>query len=107
MCRTSCGCFFEPLHLKPYFSKSTLWEIVFWFCVEGEGIWECSTVGVSWFCGLLFEFGPLFYLMPTSRCDAVNDVQSRTSEAWAVSCKKRFRANVLVWGLPKSFTTLV
>ena len=23
-----------------------------------------------------------------------------------MSCKKRFRANILVWGLPKSFTTL-
>ena len=44
--------------------------------------------------------------MPTSRCDVVNDVQPRTGEAWAVSCKKPFRANVLVWGLPKSFTTL-
>ena len=53
-----------------------------------------------------FEFSPLFYIMPTSRYDAVKDVQPRTGEAWAVSCKKRFRANVLVWALPKSFTTL-
>ena len=44
--------------------------------------------------------------MPTPRCAAVNDVQPGTGEAWAVSCKKRFRANVLVWGLPKSFTIL-
>ena len=43
--------------------------------------------------------------MPTSRCNAVNDVQPRTGEAWAVSCKKRF-TNALVWELPKSFTTL-
>ena len=44
--------------------------------------------------------------MPTSRCDAVKAVQLGTGETWAVNCKKRFRAYVLVWGLPKSFTTL-
>ena len=52
---------------------------------------------------VLCEFSSLFYLMPTSRCDAL---QLGTGKAWAVSSKKRFRANFLVWGLPKSFTKL-
>ena len=60
------------------------------------GVFHCRCQLV---CGLLFEFGQLFYLMPILRCDVVNNVQLRTSDAWAVSCYL-----VLIWGLLKSFT---
>ena len=30
----------------------------------------------------------------------------RTSDDWEVSYKKRFRANIIVWGMPRDLTTL-
>ena len=39
--------------------------------------------------------------MPT-----VTTRQPRTSEDWVVSKHKRFRANIIVWGMPKDLTTL-
>ena len=40
--------------------------------------------------------------------DAVTtkDRQPRTSEDWVVSKRKRFRANIIVWGMSKDLTTL-
>ena len=44
--------------------------------------------------------------MHTSRCAQIRDSQTGAEDAWAVSTKKRFRANILVWGLPKALNTL-
>ena len=30
----------------------------------------------------------------------------RTGDDWEVSYKKRFRANIIVWGMPRDLTTL-
>ena len=40
--------------------------------------------------------------MPTRNA---KDRQPRTSEDWVVSKHKRFRANIIVWGMPKDLTT--
>ena len=44
--------------------------------------------------------------MPTKNAVTKKDRQPRTSEDWVVSKRKRFRANVIVWGMPKDLTTL-
>ena len=47
-----------------------------------------------------------FLLMPTNDA-AVNPVtQAKSAQDWVVSCNKRFRANVLLWGMPKSLSTV-
>ena len=44
--------------------------------------------------------------MPTKNAVTKKDRQPRTSEDWVVSKHKRFRANIIVWGMPKDLTTL-
>ena len=45
--------------------------------------------------------------MPTSHDALVTpDLQPRTDKEWVVSHKKRFRANIILWGMPKDLTTL-
>ena len=44
--------------------------------------------------------------MPTKYAVTKNDRQPRTSEDWVVSKRKHFRANIIVWGMPKDLTTL-
>ena len=44
--------------------------------------------------------------MPTKNAVTKKDRQRRTSEDWVVSKHKRFRANIIVWGMPKDLTTL-
>ena len=44
--------------------------------------------------------------MPTKDAVTKKDRQPRTSEDWVVSKCKRFRANIIVWGMPKDLTTL-
>ena len=39
--------------------------------------------------------------MPTKNAVTKKDSQPRTSEDWVVSKHKRFRANIIVWGMPK------
>ena len=51
---------------------------------------------------LLLEFAACFYLMPTRDEFLVAELQS-TSES--VSQNKRFRASIIVWGMPKSLST--
>ena len=52
-----------------------------------------------------FEFDACFYLMPTRDEFLVAELQS-TSENGSVSQNKRFRASIIVWGMPKSLSTL-
>ena len=44
--------------------------------------------------------------MPTKDAVTKKDCQPRTSEDWLVSKRKRFRANIIVWAMPKYLTTL-
>ena len=44
--------------------------------------------------------------MPTKDAVTKKDRQLRTSEDWVVSKRKRFRANIIVWGMPTDLTTL-
>ena len=44
--------------------------------------------------------------MPTKNAVTKKDRQPRTSEDWVVSKHKHFRANIIVWGMPKDLTTL-
>ena len=44
--------------------------------------------------------------MPTKNAVTKKDRQPRTSEDLVVSKHKRFRANIIVWGMPKDLTTL-
>ena len=44
--------------------------------------------------------------MPTKNAVTKKDRQPRTSEDWVVNKHKRFRANIIVWGMPKDLTTL-
>ena len=54
----------------------------------------------------IFKFYGAFYLMPTKVVVTKKDRQPRTSEDWVVSKHKRFRANIIVWGMPKDLTVL-
>ena len=54
----------------------------------------------------MFKFYEAFYLMPTKDAVTKKDRQPRTSEDWVVSKRKRFRANIIAWGMPKDLTTL-
>ena len=42
--------------------------------------------------------------MPTKDAVTKTDRQPRTSEDWVVSKRKRFRANIIVWEMPKDLT---
>ena len=43
----------------------------------------------------------------TTRCDAETAAtRLKTSEDWLVSHNKGFRANIIVWGMPKDLPTL-
>ena len=44
--------------------------------------------------------------MPTKEAVTKTDHQPRTSEDWVVSKHKRFRANIIVCGMPIDLTTL-
>ena len=48
----------------------------------------------------------LFYLMSTSNVSHLNDCQLSAGGDWVVSRSKNFRANIIVWGVPKHFSTL-
>ena len=44
--------------------------------------------------------------MPTKNAVTKKYRQPRTSEDWVVSKQKRFRTNIIVWGMPKDLTML-
>ena len=44
--------------------------------------------------------------MTTNYVSCVNDSRLSADGVWAVSRSKRFRANIIVWGVPKHFSTL-
>ena len=50
-----------------------------------------------------FEFDACFYLMPIR--DEF-ELQSTSENDWSVSQNKRFRASIIVWGMPESLSTL-
>ena len=59
------------------------------------------------FRGANFEFDAVFYLMSTRHVSGVNsDRRPRTDGDWVVSHGKRFRANIILWGMPKETSTL-
>ena len=43
--------------------------------------------------------------MTTNYVSCVNDSRLSAGGAWAVSRRKCFRANIIVWGVPKHFST--
>ena len=53
-----------------------------------------------------FEFDACFYLMPTRDEFLVAELQSTSENDWSVSQNKPFRASIIVWGMPKSLSTL-
>ena len=53
-----------------------------------------------------FEFDACFYLMPTRYEFLVAELRSTSENDWSVSQNKRFRASIIVWGMPKSLSTL-
>ena len=53
-----------------------------------------------------FEFDACFYLMPTRDEFLVAELQSTSENDWSVSQNKRFRASIIIWGIPKSLSTL-
>ena len=44
--------------------------------------------------------------MTTNYVSSINDSRLSAGGDWAVSRSKRFRANIIVWGVPKHFSTL-
>ena len=44
--------------------------------------------------------------MPTRDEFLVAELQSTSENDWSVSQNKRFRASIIVWGMPKSLSTL-
>ena len=61
---------------------------------------------------LEFQFADFQIIRPVlsnahpPRCCSHIEPQLRTSNDWEVSYKKRFRANIIVWGMPRDLTTL-
>ena len=53
-----------------------------------------------------FEFDACFYLMPTRDEFLFAELQSTSENDWSVSQNKCFRASIIVWGMPKSLSTL-
>ena len=44
--------------------------------------------------------------MPTSRNDVLKESAFETAADWSVSHGKRFRANIIIWGMRKHYSTL-
>ena len=57
-------------------------------------------------CSHLLLNSTRFYLMPTRDEFLVAELQSTSENDWSVSQNKRFRASIIVWGMPKSLSTL-
>ena len=57
----------------------------------------------------VFEFSLLFYLMCINTrhaADLDSDRRSSTNEYWVVIHGKGFRANIILWGMPRDISTL-
>ena len=44
--------------------------------------------------------------MPTSRNDVLKESAFETAADWSVSHGRRFRANIIIWGMRKHYSTL-
>ena len=44
--------------------------------------------------------------MPTTRNDVLKESAFETAADWSVSHGKRFRANIIIWGMRKQYSTL-
>ena len=44
--------------------------------------------------------------MPTSHNDVVEELALETAADWSVSQGRRFRANIIIWGMRKHYSTL-
>ena len=44
--------------------------------------------------------------MPTSRNDVLRESAFETAADWSVSHGRRFRANIIIWGMRKHYSTL-
>ena len=54
----------------------------------------------------MLEFATGFYLMPTIRNDVLKESAFETAADWSVSHGGRFRANIIIWGMRKHYSTL-
>ena len=52
------------------------------------------------------EFATGLYLMPTSRNDVLKESALEAAADWSVSHGRRFKANIIIWGMRKHYSTL-
>ena len=96
MRRSLCGSYFLALHSKLFCSRICFKKI---FLLRSGR--KRRTLGAAVFNHCNFKFYGAFYLMPTKDAVTKKDRQPRMSEDWVVSKHKRFRASIIVWGMPK------
>jgi hypothetical protein len=54
----------------------------------------------------IFKLKREFQLMPTIDASVNTAPRTKSAQDWVVSCNKRARANVTLWGMSKSLSTL-
>ena len=54
----------------------------------------------------MFEFATRFYLMLASRNYVFKESALKTAADWSVSNGRRFRTNIIIWGMRKHYSTL-
>ena len=63
-------------------------------------------VSIHYLALLVLEFGTVLYLMSTSRNDVFKESAFETAADWYVSHERRFRANMIIWGMRKHYSLL-
>ena len=54
----------------------------------------------------MLEFGVGIYLIPTSCNNVLEESTFKTAVDWYVSQGRRFRANIIIWGMHEHYSTL-
>ena len=94
------------LHSKAFFAPSYMLEVLLLLSEGGGSLY--LLIGAT-FSGVLlstFELRSNLHLMPVHHASLNTVTQVTPDAAWTVSQNKWFRANIIVWEMPKSLSTL-